>query len=453
MNRVSWHSPSMVVFLYFLASALIITTCIAEAQSTALNEPLVIVSNIIQSPARIRAGETFNETFILSNVGNDTAISVLLSMNITYPFAPVNSSSTLFAGNVNPSENKSVLGQFAVDKKASVGLYSIPYEIKYRNSTGGSYIQEGTFGVQVFSKPRFYIQETLVNQSSVEIFPGEAFNQKFNLTNVGDDEVKKVQLSIDIPNPFAVIGSTSNFFVGNLIPEESKSVEVKIAVDENALVGVYSLLFTITYEDSTGWPNVQSGKFGVQILGEPRLFVDSIRVDPTSLLPGQDGLMTVRFTNVGSDVALDASLTVFGGSKILTSSFAYIAKLDSKQSQSVLFPVSVANNIEPGTYLLNITINYRDNTNNTYKLSKLFELGVLQTTPFVPYFYLGLAAGIAILALVGYLLYTWKPSPSEESASKVSNLWSSRNTEREFFRFLRHLKLRILGEFKFELSL
>jgi len=442
MNRISRHSSSVVVFFYFIASALIATTCVVETQAASFSEPLVVISEIIQSPARITSGETFNETFVLSNFGNDTAISVLLSMNISYPFAAVRSSSTLFVGDIEPGENQSAMGQIAVDKRASVGVYSIPYTIQYKNSTGESYIQEGTFGVQIFSKPKFFIHETLVNRSSIKISPGETFSQKFNLTNVGDDEVRMVQLSINIINPLAIIGSTSNFLVGNLIPRESKSVEVKMAADGNAPVGVYSLTFTISYEDSTGWSNIQSGTFGVQIVGKPKLLVDSIGVDPTSLFPGNDGLMTVRLTNAGSDVALDASITVFGGGKILTSSFAYVAKLDSKQSQSILFPVSVANNLESGTYLLNITVKYSDSGNNTYQLSKLFELGLLEATPFVPPFYLGLAVGLAILAFVGYFFYTWKPSPLEELSTKSRTAHHLEKATRNFEPFRYHKALR-----------
>jgi len=445
MNRVSWRSASVIVFLYFIASTLVVTICIADTQTSSLSEPLVVISNIIQSPAKVSSGETFNETFVLTNVGNDTAISVQLSLNISYPFATVKSSSTLFVGDIKPEKNQSVLGQIAVDKKASVGVYSVPYSIQYRNSSGGNYIQLGTFGVQIFSKPIFLIQETLVNQSSIKIFPGQTFNQNFNLTNMGDDEVKRVQLSIEIPNLFAIIGSTSNFLIGNLKPEESKSVEVKIAADQNAIVGVYSIRFTINYEDSSGWPGAQSGTFGVQIVGKPKLLVDDIRVDPTSLFPGNDGLMTVRLTNAGSDLALDTSITISDIGKILTSSFAYVARLDSKQSQSVLFPVSVPNTLEPGTYLLNITVNYRDNSNNTYQLSKLFELGVLQATPFVPYFYLGLAAVLAILALVGYFFYSWKPSSSEkELSAEVSNCLSFEKAKQEFFGLSGLFKLRII---------
>lgn len=445
MNNISWRSASMFVFFYLIGSTLIANTYVAEAQSASFSEPLVLISKIIQSPNRISAGEIFNETFVLTNFGNDTAVSVLLLLTISYPFALVNSSSTLFAGNIQPGENQSVVGQIAVDKKASVGVSSIPYLIQYKNSTGYSFIQQGTFGVQIFSKPQFFIHETFVNESLIRVSPGETISQQFNLTNVGDDEVRMVQLSIGITNPFAMVGSTSNFLVGNLKPRDSKSVEVKIAVDENAQVGVYSLPFTINYEDSTGWPYVQSGTFGIQIVGKPKLLLDSIRVDPTSLFPGQDGLMTVRLTNVGSGVALDTSITILSGSKILTSSFAYIAKLDSQQSQSVLFPVSVPSNLEPGTYLFNITVEYKDTSNSTYQLSKLFELGILQSTPFVPYLYLGLAGGFAILAFVGYLFYLWKPMSSEkESPAKVVKFWTSKKVKQKFVRFSRHFQLEIM---------
>jgi len=309
MDRISWRNLSVYVFLYFVASTLIVTISITkEVQGASAGGPLVVISDIIQSSASIFPGDTFNETFVLSNVGNDTAISVLLLMSISSPFALVNSS--------------------------------------------------------------------------------------------------------------------SNFFVGNLSPNESRYVKVQFSVDDNAAVGVYSLSFNIQYEDFNGLNLDHSGTFGVKIVGSPTLLIGDVKVDPLSLSSGQSGLMTVRLTNVGKDVALDVTMNIFGGSDLLGSSFAYVEKLETKKSQSVLFPVNVAGKVEPATYLLNITASYKDSSNRTYNMSKLFEFKVISTEPFVPYFYLEVAAGVAALALFGYFLYTWKPKNMEgveqEDKSKSS---------------------------------
>jgi len=218
-----------------------------------------------------------------------------------------------------------------------------------------------------------------------------------------------VQLSLDISYPFALTGSSSNFFIGDLRQGESKSLQIEISVDRKALVGVYSIPFVVSYEDHYGKSYTKSGLIGVKILGKPQIFIDEIIVDPSPVTPGESGLMTVKMTNVGTDAARDASIKIFGGKNLIASSFAHVANIDSMKSESIIFPVSVDGTLEPSTYLLNITVIYRDDLNNTYNVSKLYEFKVLPITPFVPYFYIGVAAGIAAVALVGYFVYTWKP--------------------------------------------
>jgi hypothetical protein len=345
-------------------------------------------------------------------------------------------SSNIFIGDLEPNENRSVYVEIAVDRNALVGVYSIPYSVRYRDSTGVSYDQRGTFGVQIHGKPQLYIKES-VSQNQTKIFPGAAFMQIFNVTNVGEDGLRKVQLSITVSYPFAITNSSSNFFVGDLNPKESQFVEVEFWVDQNAVVGVYSLPFTIWYEDFTGVSYDYSGAFGVQIVGKPKLLVDDIRVDPPSLIPGQEGLMTVRLTNVGEDAATDISIKIFGGSELLGGSLAYIANLDRAKTQSVFFPVNIASKLEPATYLLNITVTYMDNANKTYSMSKLYELEVVSTVPLFPYFYLALACGLGALAFVGYFFYIWKPKGLTESPMKTKGSDKSIHESRRKGRFRR----------------
>lgn len=261
-----------------------------------------------------------------------------------------------------------------------------------------------------------------VTQNPAQVFPGETFFESFILSNVGGDEALNVQLLLDIYYPFAMVESSSNLFFDNLKPGDySEPVQVQISLDKNALVGVYSISFRIRYNNITGTSYEESGSFGVQVLGQPQLLVDDIIVDPIPLTCGQDGLMRVTLTNVGNDVAYDVSIKVFGGRNIISSSFAYIAKVGERpenilsplgqRSKSVDFPISVDSGVKPGTYLLNITVTYKDDLENTYHLSKLFELKILSSRPLVaiPTFYVVVAVISAAVALVGYFLYFWKP--------------------------------------------
>jgi len=365
------------------------------------------------SQSKLFAGESIIKIFRLKNFGNEEAKMVQLSLDVAYPFALSKSSSNIFIGDLKIGENQSDSIEISVDREA-VGVYSIPFTISYEDVYGEVYLKSGVFGVEVLGRTHPLIHELVMSQNASRIFAGDMCIEKFNLANVGGDEARWVHLSLEIAYPFTLPKSSSNIFIGGLGIGENKSISIEISVDKNALVGVYTIPFTISYEDVYGEVYLKSGVFGVEVLGEPQLLLGEIRVDPSSMTPGQEGLMIVRLTNVGTDVACDASMKIFGGRDIIASSFAYAAKIDSKKSESLIFPVSLDKKLNPGTYLQNITVIYRDNFNNIYHLSKLYEFNVLARTPFVPYFYMAVAFGLATLTLVGYIIFKWEPEYSQE---------------------------------------
>jgi hypothetical protein len=130
--------------------------------------------------------------------------------------------------------------------------------------------------------------------------------------------------------------------------------------------------------------------------------------------------MTIRLTNVGTDVATDIVIKISGGKDIVASSMASIAKIEGKKSESTILPVNIDGNLEPGTYLLNITAIYRNSSDNTYYASRLYEFKVASVAPFIPPFYIAIAIGAVVVALVGYFLYAWKPENLPEGNSPQS---------------------------------
>jgi len=363
---------------------------------------------IDQSPSKISAGENFRKVLSLNNVGIEDAKMVQLSLNVSYPFALTSSSSNLLIGDLGIGENRSIAIEISVDRNA-VGVYSIPFIIQYEDSYGWIYKKLGNFGVEVLGKSRMIIDEAIIGYGQSRIFIGETFTRTFNLTNVGNYDAKRVQVSYAVSYPFALISSSSNLLIGDLGVGESGSVSVEFSVDRNAEIGVYSIPYIIKYENAYGESLSKSGVFGVDVIGIPQLLIDEINIDPSILTAGNNGLMSVKLTNIGTDIAHDTSLRIFGGKGILSSSFAYIAKIDKKKTESIIFPISIDNSLKPGNYLFNLTILHTDYLNNTYHLAELYEFKILPKSSIIPSFYMGAIVIVAILVSFGYLMYVWNP--------------------------------------------
>jgi len=387
-----------------------------------LGRPNIDIQETIsdRDPSRVSAGESFIKYLNLENMGVEEARMVKLSLDISYPFTLPRASSNIFIGDLGIDEKKSVSVEISVDRNA-VGVYSIHYTISYEDSYGWNYEKTGAFGVEVLGKPKMLIYETISSRDGNRIFTGDTFTKEFNLTNIGGYETKRAQLSLDIEYPFTLSDSSSNLLFGDLGVGESRAIPVEFSVDRNAPVAVYSIPYTITYENIYGESYEKTGLFGVEVNGKPQVLVDEITVDPSPLSLGQSGLMIVKLTNIGSDIAHDASIRVFGAKGILASSFAYVAKINNKQSESIMFPVSLDSGLRPGTYLLNITVANRDYLNNTYHLSNLYELKLSAEPAFVPPFYIGLTVGLASLGLLGYVIYNWNPEEAEKADSGMES--------------------------------
>lgn len=212
MNKTFKSIKVVALFICcFLASGLFLTSCLAAAR-----QPLVVISNTEQSPSKIFAGETLTQKFNLTNVGNEDAKMILLSLDISYPFLIMGSSSNFFIGDLEPEEGRSVSVEILVDKDAN-GLYYIDFTITYKDDDGESYTESGAIFIEVFGRPQIDVREVDVGQSSSKIFTGDTFTESFTLTNLGDREAKMVQLSLNITHPFAMAESSRDLFVGDIV--------------------------------------------------------------------------------------------------------------------------------------------------------------------------------------------------------------------------------------------
>ncbi|NIM45706.1 MAG: hypothetical protein GTO54_08815, partial [Nitrososphaeria archaeon] len=263
------------------------------------NRPHVIVSKISSTP-EVFSGDTFTELITLTNVGDQTAMRVRLVVDIKYPFALMNMSSNIFIGSISPDKSSTVTMRISVDKKALVAIYSIDFQIEWEDSYGATYRQFNSFNVRVLGRTNIDIQETFSDQEQSRVSAGESFIKYFNLENVGVEEAGMVTLSLDISYPFTLPRASSNIFIGDLGIGEKKSVSVEISVDRNA-VGVYSISYTISYEDSYGLNYEKTGDFGVEVLGKPKMLIyETIASrDGNRIFTGDTFTKEFNLTNIG----------------------------------------------------------------------------------------------------------------------------------------------------------
>ena len=92
------------------------------------------------------------------------------------------------------------------------------------------------------NRPHVIVSEI---SSTPEVFAGDTFTEIITLTNVGDKGAVRVQLIVDIDDPFALIDTSSNIFVGSISVDYSKSVMLHILYIRRAYYGCGVFFITL----------------------------------------------------------------------------------------------------------------------------------------------------------------------------------------------------------------
>jgi len=144
----------------------------------------------------------------------------------------------------------------------------------------------------------------------------------------------------------------------------------------------------------------------------PRLFIKNIQIDPQVLQKGDEGLMTVTLTNIGTDDALDVQVVATGGKKILTGTLSSLGVVKRDAVEAVLFGVYPDRSLKPGSFSFLITATYRDANGTRYEEARTIDIEVLKEQPLIPTEWL-IAAGVAAgVLLVLYIVFKGIPGVS-----------------------------------------
>ncbi len=363
------------------------------------------VLTIGEVSATVRSGAISDVEVRMVNMGG-TATSVVTRLvpSIDVPVNPVGTEQ--YVGTIGPDETAVVSLRVQVDRGAR-GSYPMTLSTTYTDSQG-SHDQTNHFTVRIGGEEAgpFVVMS---NETSVpvQVLLGEAFPWKFRLHNAGAEAAGRLVLNLETSHPFVPVGNASTLFLGILEPKETTSGVVQFILDENALPGLYTIPFTVEYTDSYGETYTRVGTISVQAVGVPELYIDEITVDPAQPVQGGDALMTVSLVNVGTDVAQDVIVRALGVQGLLGSPTQYVGEIGVKKKATVMFPVHVGGGFEPGDYLQNITVSYRDAYENDSQFFRLFEITVGSRPTLVPSFYVAVGVGVVAVVVFVYLLYRW----------------------------------------------
>ena len=262
------------------------------------------------------------------------------------------------------AKNESVRVLFNVENLAQEGKYRGWVAVRYRNPQGDEVLTEKHYIAVEVGKSPLEIEGVKALLSA-----GQKSEIGVEVKNGISSTLQNVELSLLSPE-LTITPLTTTAFIGSLESGKTGSAKFRIDVDDDAVLGNYTLYMLERFEVN-GAEIVSAAKIPVSV--KTRGVKIEITSVEASLYPDSTGEVTVRLKNSGSTlyntvVMLEVSppLTISGGSSLGSligqsqPGMYFIGTLEPDSVATVKFKVKVDKDAGAGTYPASLKLSYYD---------------------------------------------------------------------------------------------
>jgi len=271
------------------------------------------------------------------------------------------------------------------------GTYEIPIEIDYSYTNIANYevSQSGYSNIEyvdrsgsktidievvVEERPRFTLDTPENNQLSV----GDSDRFNFSVSNTGNERAQDISIQLSSQSPTIQFGeksgsqsndvtgqtdrgSQTSAFIPSLSPGEVYNASVKVSSTTSSTSGQYPIQATVNYERPNG---ISGSSDPITIGGSIQREQQFALSDASSnLRVGEEGTLTATLTNQGPNTAQDVVISLqepATGIEPDRSEFA-LGTLQPGASETIRFPITVADTADTGPYQFTHRVQYQNN--------------------------------------------------------------------------------------------
>jgi hypothetical protein len=243
-----------------------------------------------------------------------------------------------------------------------------------------------------------------VEYSPSEATAGDAVDARIKITNAGSLDATTSALRLtELPTGISVPQNASTFNLGALNVSASVYLTVRFLVDRSARTGPCLFPYELSYATGSAYAYEYEGAFGMIVGGVPMVEIHDLTVDPSTLVRGTDGTLTLELMNSGTEEADKLTVRMYNAD-MLTSTIAYAGRIDRGMVVDLIFGIHVDEAEGLGVHALNVTITYADQRGHGFAESRLYEIKVVPRTSLLPPY--DIALGILSIALVIVALFS-----------------------------------------------
>lgn len=355
--------------------------------------PVVIVSNVKQSPERPVAGGKLEVSFDIENKSTIDLNEFKLQLkNLTAnTFIPISSDPYQYIGVIKAGTTKRVTISLNVSENVPEGLNTLLVGFSY---VGGSdsveipvrNVENDT--LDGTSKPRLIVSnyDTDVEQLKA----GDVFNLAFEIRNTHSSvAAKNIIISISGKAPggqevFSVTQGSNNFFVNKIGAGETFSGTLEMKVKSDTATNAYPIFVNIEYEYDGIEPNPTTGEIGekeqhelnLQVAENARPVVDYVQVYSWDggVIVNSPATLAFEFYNMGKSMLNNVIATVEGDFINSSGNMYFMGNVNAGDRSYAEFEVlPTVEGMARGT----VRITYEDSNGDEQVYTKEFETNVM----------------------------------------------------------------------------
>ena len=355
-------------------------------------KPIVLISNVLQSPKQPVAGGRLEVSFDMENKStidlNEFKLSLIDLKGNT--FIPVKSDPYHYLGTLKAGTTKRVTIPLTVSENIPEGLNNLLIDYSY---TGGNDsinipILDVQNDIGSASKPRLIISNYEADVE--ELRAGSVFNFDFEIRNTHSSvAAKNIIVTVSGKSQagqevFTVTQGSNSFFVSKIGPGETFSESLEMKVKSDTATGAYPIDIIIEYEYDGIEPNPTTGEVGekgnyelnLQVVENARPVVDYVSVYSweTGVMVGNPASLSFEFYNMGKSTLNNVIATIEGDFTLSGRSMEVLGNVMS--GSNAYAELEVIPTVEGNAYGV-VRITYEDSNGEEQVYTKEFETFVM----------------------------------------------------------------------------
>jgi len=384
------------LMILILLAALLALPALAELR------PNVVIDSYAVTEGAIAPGQDFTLAVTLRNVETGTcAYATTATVQVGTPFI-LRGPATFSAGKLCEGDTAVIAVPLRIDPAASGGSSQLDLAFSYDSSTLIQFSGSAAVTLLVEGFPR--LEAHLVGARPVDVYPGDTATLTVSVENTGAFEARSVTAALSSDTAVEVAKTDGFAALGLLAAKGSTTTEFTVDVPKDAASGDYPLDLALAYQDENLAQRIQDVALTFHV--KERAKFDAADAGTGMLYANQNGrLVKLTVTNTGTDAARKLRVKILPQYPFSTDgSVRYVESLAPGKSAPVEFTVDIDKDGTPGTYGLDLLVQYEDPQGKSFQDTATFPLTVAPTGffrgVFLNYWYLWTVALIIVLLVL-----------------------------------------------------